>query len=203
MMKHVTLCLLATLLAGCTFTPAPQEDLGLNDEGRVIVSWVNLTLEKTPQKHILILDSTILSPGPCDVLEADFTPTETMFSSASIDGKKLLVEKATIESFRKANTQPQPFTCKVSFAAPHSIITRKTIDPLFQNKDGWKQFDKRYPESHGYFSFARVGFNQGKTEALLYVEEHAGWLHGGGRYVLFRKHYGIWRYMSERGTWVS
>ena len=195
-MKRIVLLAMATLLAGCVSPPKDSIEVVLDDEGQIIANWVDTTLTRTPQKLVLVLESTV-EPG------LDYAPTETMFKGISINGQPLRVDKTTIASFQNANTTLQRLRIQLSFAVPHNILTGKELHAFFQKKDGWKDFNKRYPESHGYFSFARVGFNQGKTEALLYVEQYVGWLHAGGRYVLFRKYENEWHSVAEQSTWVS
>ncbi len=204
-MKRVSILIVAMILAGCASRPLPADRSveELNHEAQVIASWVNLTLEKTPQQLVLISESTIVSPGMDDVLEVDYTPTEAMFKDISINGQPLRVDKSTIAHFQASNSVSQPLTNQLSFAVPHTMLAGKELHSLFQQEDGWKAFGKRYPKSHGYFSFSRVGFNRERTEALLYVEERVGWLHAGGRYVLFRKYDKTWHYIAEQLTWVS
>jgi hypothetical protein len=176
--------------------PVPIAKNREEDETIILASWVNLTLKKTPQNLVLVFEST-RKPS------LDYVPKETMFKGVSINGQKLLVDESTIASFRKHNTRSQPLPKKLTFAVPHKHLKADVLQAFFKEEDGWKEFYKRYPKSHGYFSFARVGFNQERTEALLYVEEHVGWLHAGGRYVLFRKFEGAWHYITEKSTWVS
>ncbi|HNW92689.1 MAG TPA: hypothetical protein PKM88_07270 [bacterium] len=61
----------------------------------------------------------------------------------------------------------------------------------------------RYPGAQGITSFSRVGFNQDKTEALVYVGTTRGFLWGYGGTMLLRKQDGRWRKVQQFVSWIS
>jgi hypothetical protein len=69
--------------------------------------------------------------------------------------------------------------------------------------DGWNDFYKKYPNSSGYISVSRVGFNTNFTRALLYKSNSCGSLCGSGDYVLFEKADGIWKAVNWFNCWMS
>ena len=176
----------------------------LGDEEQIIEAWLNSIVQKTPQKLVLIVDSTIAwKPLKDDPLKIGDLPSETMFKAFRFGGHPVLVDRATIENFKRGNQKSQHFPHQITFSVPHKFLTENDLASVFKEKDGWQEFKRNYPNSDGYFSFSRIGFNQDNTEALLYAEQRAGWLRGEGRYVLFRKVDGIWRYAAEHGTWAA
>lgn len=54
-----------------------------------------------------------------------------------------------------------------------------------------EQFRKRFPDSYGYLTFSRIGFNRDLSEALFYTE-HVCDLCGEEKYVYMRKVNGRW-----------
>jgi len=66
------------------------------------------------------------------------------------------------------------------------FISKAEHDQIFQT--GWTEFHKRYGEEVSILWLSRVGFNRGKTLALLYVSSGMGRLAVGGvLYLLERK----------------
>ena len=174
----------------------PAESIKRSDEAEVISTWVNLTLKKTPQQLVLVLDHSTF-PG------SDYAPTPDMFQGTSINGKQLIVDPSIISCFLKTNQACGSLASDYSFDVPHRLLSTNEVETLFAATDGWKEFNTRYSGSHGYFTFSFIGFNTARTEALLYVVERAGSEESCGRYILFWKRDGKWFYVAEKGTWIS
>jgi hypothetical protein len=69
-------------------------------------------------------------------------------------------------------------------------ISSAALKGFFGSKgdSGWADFHRRYPEPQGYSSFSRVGFNEKKEQALVFVSYAGGWLNSRCDYVfLVRK----------------
>ena len=64
------------------------------------------------------------------------------------------------------------------------------------------EFDSRFPNNLGYIAVSLPGFNATRTEAIFYIDHFCG-LCGGGAYVLMRKTNGVWKVVTEHGTWSS
>jgi hypothetical protein len=71
----------------------------------------------------------------------------------------------------------------------------------------WKTFYERYPDSGGYLVFSAVGFNEGKTRALVYIGHHCGNLCGGGTHHFLQKVDDRWREIRPKDVtmcmWMS
>jgi hypothetical protein len=93
---------------------------------------------------------------------------------------------------------------------PHLAAGKVRLDPeeyrrIFADEktDGWKTFDRLYPNSAGYLSLSAVGFNRTGDRALVYYSQFCGWTCAEGAYVLLRKGAGGWEVERKQVMWVS
>jgi hypothetical protein len=85
-----------------------------------------------------------------------------------------------------------------------NMISSKEMDHLFKNnllQSDWSDFFSKYPESTGILSFSRVGFNEQKTHAILYIEKICGHICGTGSYLFYYKTSGTWKVGSIFRVW--
>ena len=56
------------------------------------------------------------------------------------------------------------------------FISNTELNTIFSHGiiKGWKLFHEKYPNSFGFISFSKVGFNNDKTNAIVYVEFEFG-----------------------------
>ena len=73
----------------------------------------------------------------------------------------------------------------------------------FQMDNEWKAFAKEYPESYGFITLSRVGFNKQMDQALV----HAGWqcpaLCGHWSFQLLVKKDGLWKVVGDANRLTS
>jgi len=82
---------------------------------------------------------------------------------------------------------------KFQIAKPYELVSAETIDLFFKN-GGWEDgFYKRYPDSGGYLVMSPVGFNQDKTQAIVYTGSTCGGLCGRWGFHLLEKVDGKWK----------
>jgi hypothetical protein len=75
---------------------------------------------------------------------------------------------------------------------PYELVSSDTIRALFE-EGGWDGFYKRHAESGGYIILSAVGFNKGKTLAIVYAGSSCGGLCGSWRFHLFEKMNSKWK----------
>jgi hypothetical protein len=86
------------------------------------------------------------------------------------------------------------------------MISFKEMNSYFKNeliKSDWSDYFSKYPESTGILSFSRVGFNEQKTHAILYVEKICGYLCGTGSYLFYYKISDSWKVGSIFRVWTK
>jgi len=192
-MRHAFLLVLTVLGCSCAVSPH-SVSVANQDEHQIYSIWLTLVLEKEPQAIVIIREHTA-KPKDFDY------PSQDIFKGWSINGKEVTVDQTTLADFKRANRTS--VVIRVELPVPHEYLSTEELNKVFGERHGWKGFRERHPHSHGFYSFARVGFSRDGTEALMYVEEYAGSLEAGGRYVLFRKFNGHWGYVAEKNAWIS
>jgi hypothetical protein len=68
----------------------------------------------------------------------------------------------------------------------------------------WGQLlNSKFPGTHGYIIFSRVGFNNTLDQAVIYVGNVGGPLMGAGYYYLMGKQNGRWVMKEQAMAWIS
>jgi hypothetical protein len=68
--------------------------------------------------------------------------------------------------------------------------------------EGWDQFYVQFPESSGYYRFARPVVFEHSGFALSHIDLICGWFCGGGYYVLLRKQGNDWEFVAYFNDWT-
>jgi hypothetical protein len=68
---------------------------------------------------------------------------------------------------------------------------------------GWKAFYAKYPSASGITSVSRVGFNQQRDIALVYVSNVLDFEVGSGWYLILTKKDGQWKVVRQTRAWIS
>jgi hypothetical protein len=85
------------------------------------------------------------------------------------------------------------------------LLDENDFADFFKNRDfeGWDDFYKKYPDSSGFITVSRVGFDKKLTKAILYKSMSCGSLCGSGDYILFEKTDGKWKAVNWFNCWIS
>ena len=169
-----------------------------NEEYAVYSALINEnTSDENINRVLVIQDQPTAWVGSLD--EEKNTFYDDLLKSSSL----LLAE--TVDDLRAKNNEAHAFTRRFDIKRRYVLVSEKEIEDIFKEGGGWwEEFYRRYPESRGFATFSRVGFNDDKTQALVYQAYSCGGLCGGGGYVLLVKVNGVW---TNKGTvgpvWVS
>jgi hypothetical protein len=94
-----------------------------------------------------------------------------------------------------------PINPYIRFAIPHILISDAERDQILGN-GGWSEFFQRYPYSWGIVYFSRVGFNENKTQALLYFV-HSNENEEGGVLAFLKKKKSEWKQIAQIYVYMS
>src|SRR5262249_8499323 len=113
---------------------------------------------------------------------------------------KPLLEELQVKNKESTSLQ-KLFKIKHSYV----LLDEKDFGAYFKTKDfkGWDNFYKKYPDSSGYITLSRIGFNTDLTRAILFRSMNCGVLCGSGDYILFEKTDGKWKAVKWFNCWVS
>ena len=85
------------------------------------------------------------------------------------------------------------------------IIPDEEVMDVIRNEDagGWEAFYRKYPNSIGFLTFSRIGFNAEVNQALVYTGRYHGIRKGKGVHVLLSKRDGSWIVTRKYRAWRS
>jgi hypothetical protein len=80
------------------------------------------------------------------------------------------LESATIDSLIVRNSSSFELEKKLSLESRYRLISRDEYAKILQGGTGpdWNNFDALFPDSPGFITVSRVGFNSARTQALIY-----------------------------------
>jgi hypothetical protein len=176
-----------------------EQRRGIEDEEyAVYAALINEnTTDENINRPLVIKDQPTAWMGSLE--EEKNTFYEDLQKSSSI-----LLEE-TVDDLRAKNKETHTFGRRFDIKRQYILVSEKEIDDIFKKGGGWwEEFYRRYPETRGFVTFSRVGFNADKTQALVYQAHSCGGLCGGGGYVLLVKVNGVWKSKGTVGpVWVS
>jgi hypothetical protein len=114
-----------------------------------------------------------------------------------------------MEDYVRKNREPWLLQRNFGMARPYEILPYANVDLIFGQHslfEGWELFYRLYPASGGIAELSAVGFNPGKTVAVLYAGCFCGPLCGAGGFHVFQKVAGSWIPLPWTGAscwWIS
>lgn len=176
-----------------------EQRRGIEDEEYAVYSALinENTGDENINRPLVIKDKPSAWVGSLEEEKSTFY--EDLLKSSSI------LSSETVDDLRAKNEETHTFKRRFDIKRKYILVSEKEIDDIFKKGGGWwEEFYRRYPETRGFATFSRVGFNDDKTQALVYQAHSCGGLCGGGAYVLLVKINGVW---TRKGTvgpvWVS
>ena len=105
--------------------------------------------------------------------------------------------KDAIADFRRVTTKQWLLQHQFQLERPYKLLNSDTSRILFKSH-GWEGFYELYPDSGGIVTLSAVGFNQDKTQAIVYSGSLCGVLCGRWSFHLMEKIGGKW--IEQRGV---
>ena len=98
-----------------------------------------------------------------------------------------------IRDFGEKNRGSSPAWPELTNHLLATLITNDEHDEFFKGPgDAWDRFYAKYPDAYGIIGVSRVGLNQDKTVALVYIEEARSMFFAHGRFHVLKKHGDMW-----------
>ena len=111
--------------------------------------------------------------------------------------------KTVVESFKRENATARVLLPGFTIQPPYALVTSAELASMFaqgrETDAGWGSFYEAFPGSGGYFEVSAVGFDRGRTHAMVYVANRCGILCGGGTHYLLEKVDEVWREADPEG----
>ncbi len=188
--KNILFVLLALTVFACSvFTPKPVPS--------------NADIEKEEQ---IVYSFFVGNTGPALILQDTSTsmtednPQQTMDYVKS--GMKD-ISNETISNFMNRNKKSSQLSPNMQLGVDYVLMSQDELHQITSESNWGDVLNEKYPGSHGYLIFSRVGFNNTLDQALIYVGEVRGPLNGNGDYYLMEKQNGQWVIKDQIMVWIS
>lgn len=116
------------------------------------------------------------------------------------------LDKATLDNLEARNREPQSLSSLFNIPMNYTIVGTEELKNSFGGisdpSEAWKRFYRRYPYSSGLISLSRVGFNEKKNQALVFLERSCGPECADGRIVILSKENDGWVVRKVLMLWV-
>ena len=105
--------------------------------------------------------------------------------------------------FKAKNRVSSALEHTFTLSVPYTLISEQELASIFSITADWDRFYAKYPDSKGFLTLSRVGFNRAKDTAVLYTEHQSGGTAGEGDVVLMKKTDGRWTVEDNSMFWQS
>lgn len=125
------------------------------------------------------------------------------------DGESAKLIGPAVEDHVRVNKTKWQLQKKLKLEIPYNLISSEKVFSIINpmtDKEDWKEFYKRYPNSKGFIDLSAVGFNADKSVAVVSLGRWCGGLCGEGGYYVLQKKDGKWIQMEWTGSrcsWIS
>jgi hypothetical protein len=140
--------------------------------------------------------------------EYSWTPQKENWTQVKIRLRALTDE--TISAYELARKTEGELKAKLDIPFKYLLISDKQLGSVFPNvtqlnkpRERWNEYYKLYPDSAGYNSFSRVGYDKSGRQALVYFVNWCGELCGTGSYLLMERGSEGWAVKESGGMWIS
>ena len=173
-------------------TPTPQPDLE-TETYRVYSALIETRYLNAYVQRIVIQDETSLFIS--DDLDMRLKDIKQAFK----------LKQDTLNDFKDQNQTPEPLKNAFNLSVEINLVSQEEFQKIFNDpqKDGWKTFYEKYPNSQGRMELSGIGFNINITQALVYAGNMSYALAGAGYFYLLENQDGTWVVVNETMVWIS
>ena len=91
-----------------------------------------------------------------------------------------------VEDYRLKNREPRRLSDALSLKFKYVLAESYELEQVRKAKK-WDEFYEKYPDSNGFISLSRVGFDSAKSRAIVYLEHWCHELCGYSYYLVLSK----------------
>jgi hypothetical protein len=195
----LAVCVLA-LLAGCgsgsqtpAATPVPSDEYQVY---RAVIDYLYFS-QGAPEQLVIQVETESGDPGGGRI---DRTRTDYIAQQMAA-----YLDPVTLADFAERSQRTEKLKDQFGLPVPVRLLTRDQLRDFFSapETDGWERFFAEYPGAPGTLALSQVGFNEGRTQAMVYAGQQSGWLSGSGNVYLLNKTEDGWRVVAIMLLWIS
>ena len=113
------------------------------------------------------------------------------------------ISSETLDNYQERNKQPSQLSPNMNLGVDYVLLSREDLMKISSQPDWGQLLNTKFPGTHGYIIFSRVGFNKTLDQAVIYVGNVGGPLMGAGYYYLMEKKNGQWVMKQQVMAWIS
>jgi len=113
------------------------------------------------------------------------------------------ISSETLDNYLDRNKQPSQLSPNMNLGVDYVLLSREDLMKISSQPDWGQLMNAKFPGTHGYIIFSRVGFNNTLDQAVIYVGNMGGPLMGAGYYYLMEKQNGQWIMKQQVMAWIS
>ena len=113
------------------------------------------------------------------------------------------ISNETVESYLARNAQPSQLSSDMNLGMDYVFLSADELSKISSQLNWGELLAGKYPNSHGYTIFSRIGFNNSLDQAVIYVGNVEGPMMGSGFYYLMEKENGEWVIKEQVMVWIS
>jgi hypothetical protein len=207
MRRYVRLSILISLLGGLALAhyvkppasrdakPATSGDVPDGEEYAVYAALLKEMFVRKETKQLVVKKHTLVD--------------DLSVGDPALTAKFATLSQRTVDDFKSRNEQSYELNDQFNLGVKINFISREELDKLFPSPpregapDGWETFNQRFPTAYAIITLSRVGFNEDRSQALIFVAFGCGWLCGEGNYVFLTKKDRAWKIEAKSGTWIA
>jgi len=196
-MRKVLLLSFLLLLGASGAQGQSNQTSDLTREEYEVYSVVISRLQEWHQVKLLVIANPTRCPRSDTSMDnIQFRPSERPSS----------LSRETFEDYLACAKEAKSLTRSFNLKTNYVLVDYGEIERLINLTNPAKAFDDfylKYPESGGFITLSRVGFNRNHDQALVSTGWLCGALCGMGAYVLLTKKSGAWSVEKTAEGWVA
>jgi hypothetical protein len=110
--------------------------------------------------------------------------------------QETVLQEETIEDLRAVNRQKEAFRPTLMLNKPYEIMSSVEVDKRIDEDPDWLR-------THTLTTFSKIGFNQGRDQALVYMEHYCGGECAIGNLYFLVLNKDVWEVKSVLVSWIS
>jgi hypothetical protein len=185
------ICMLSACTLGPPSTPQPTP----------------LVTDVDPEEYALLsamLDQNLIGYDPeAPVVICDQTSPDIDQLEFALNGSVDLPEEL-VQAYRLRNDQPYTLGPNFTSKRAYALMPQAEYEALLRaGSTSEEDFQAKYPEARGVYTFSRAGLNAARDEALVSLSYYCGSLCAEGGVFWMVKEDGAWKVKQQLAAWMA
>jgi len=191
MPKLLPIVFLIFFLVACT-SPATPTAAGVTQEDYAIYGAL-----------IQASQASILGPNVKQIVINDWTGMDVQAGDIDrllvyVKGQIPSLDPITLQDFKSINSQTYGLELRFPLSVTYNLVNPENFRQICNSQQAFKA---KFPDAQGALTLSRVGFNQSRDQALVYLSTVC-YKSGAGYLILMKKTGGVWNVEKRVVVWT-